>query len=468
MKKYTKLLKNTGLFAISSFGSKILTFLILPLYSFVLTTSEFGVVDIYLTTLNLLLPVISLSVFDAVFRFVIDAETHEKKLQYFQTGITFSVLCTAISVAILSIVLIFAKDQKINIFLFWMLLIIQMFVSCFQQFVRAIDKVAIYTVSSVLYTITYLLCNVILLVIFKLGVSGYLVSYVVAAFITCVYLAISAIPHIRILGKFKLSLKYLKVMLRYCTPLVPNAVLLWIMNAIDRWFILYFCGTDSNGLYAFACKIPTILSMITTVFFQAWQLSAIDETKEKDNSMSNKVYSAMIIACYVVSTLTLVLSQPILKMVTEQSYWKAAEYIPFLLLGVVFQTYASFYGTIYIAYKRTGAVLVTSAVGAIVNILGNAILIPYYGVQAACFITMISYLIVWLIRVYDTKKIFRIDANKLFVTISSLILLLQINLFFVFGFSIYNLLFVILMPIIIIVFERDTVTLLVNRIFKKR
>ena len=467
MSKYTKLIKNTRLFAISSFGSKILTFLILPLYSFVLTTTEFGIVDIYLTSLNLLLPVVSLSIFDAVFRFVIDAETSKKKLEFFQTGITFSLLCTFISSLVTLTVSLILKDQLVNIWLFWVLLIFQMFISCLQQFVRAIDSVKIYSVSSVLYTFSYLICNIILLVLLKYGVTGYLLSYVFAGIITSSYLIIASQSKIKQLGKFRLSLRHLKSMLRYCIPLTPNAILRWVMNTINRWFILYHCGMSSNGLYAFASKIPTMLSMLTGIFFQAWQLSAIDETKEKDRSFSNQVYSAITIVCFIVTTLILVFTRPMLEMFTEQSYWTAAEYIPFLLLGVVFQIYASFYGTIYIAYKKTWAILVTSAVGAVISIIGNALFVPLYGVQAACITTMISYFFVWVIRVVDTRRICIIEINKPFVVSSTLLMILQAVTFFIFDLFIVNLFFVVAMTAITFFMELHTFSAIYRTISRK-
>lgn len=467
MSKYTKLIKNTRLFAISSFGSKILTFLILPLYSFVLTTTEFGIVDIYLTSLNLLLPAVSLSIFDAVFRFVIDAETSKKKLEFFQTGITFSLLCTFISSLVTLTVSLILKDQLVNIWLFWVLLIFQMFISCLQQFVRAIDSVKIYSVSSVLYTFSYLICNIILLVLLKYGVTGYLLSYVFAGIITSSYLIIASQSKIKQLGKFRLSLRHLKSMLRYCIPLTPNAILLWVMNTINRWFILYHCGMSSNGLYAFASKIPTMLSMLTGIFFQAWQLSAIDETKEKDRSFSNQVYPAITIVCFIVTTLILVFTRPMLEMFTEQSYWTAAEYIPFLLLGVVFQIYASFYGTIYIAYKKTWAILVTSAVGAVISIIGNTLFVPLYGVQAACITTMISYFFVWVIRVVDTRRICIIEINKPFVVSSTLLMILQAVTFFIFDLFIVNLFFVVAMTAITFFMELHTFSAIYRTISRK-
>lgn len=468
MNKYKKLIKNTGIYAISSFGSKILTFLILPLYSYVLSTAEYGVVDIYLTTLNLLLPIVSLSIFDAVFRYVIDASSNDIKLQYFETGITFSLISSAVLVGITAVIPFFANISVSNVWLFCVVVITQLFISCMQQFSRAIDKISIFAISSGTYTLSYLVCNVIFLVFLKSGVTGYLCSYVVAGLLTLTYLIVSLIPHIKLLGIFHLSLKHLRVMLTYCVPLIPNAVLLWIMNAINRWFIIYFCGVDSNGLYAFASKIPTILSLFTSIFFQAWQISAIDELKEKDSSFSKQVYSTLSIVCYFGVTFLLAFVGPLMRLVTNESYWAATEYIPLLLLGVVFQTYSSFYGTIYIAYKKTWNVLITSAIGAAVSIIGNFVLIPIYGVQGACFTTMISYLCMWFIRVLDTKKLYLIKTNALYITISVVLMLLQATMCLLCKQTVYNTIFIVAMLVLTCTLERRTITSIINKRPKKR
>lgn len=468
MNKYKKLIKNTGVYAISNFGSKILTFLILPLYSFVLSPSEYGVVDIYLTTLNLLLPIVSLSIFDAVFRYVIDASNDNIKLQYFETGITFSLISSVVLAGIMVAIPYFVNTSKANIGLFCLIVITQLFISCMQQFARAIDKVSIFAISSSTYTLSYLVCNVIFLVFLKSGVNGYLCSYVIAGVVTLAYLIVTLIPHIKALGVFQLSLKHLKVMLTYCVPLIPNAVLLWIMNAINRWFIIYFCGADSNGLYAFAAKIPTILSLVTSIFFQAWQISAIDELKEKDSSFSKQVYETLSIACYFGVTFLLAFSRPIMQLVTDEAYWEAAAYIPLLLLSVVFQTFSSFYGTIYIAYKKTWNVLITSAVGATVSIVGNLVLIPIYGIQGACFTTMISYLCMWFIRVVDTKKLYFIKTNTLYVSLSVVLMLLQAAICLFWEQTVYNAIFIVAMLIITYKLERQTVKSLISKIPQKR
>lgn len=467
MGKYYKLLKNTGLFAIASFGSKILSFIMLPVYSYVLSTAEFGTVDIYLTTLNLLVPVVSLSIFDAVFRFVIGSDNEKSKLEYFKTGITFSCLC---SIAVLLFSLIIVGNfgtEKLNIMMLVFIVIVQIFISCIQQFVRAINQILLFSISSILYTFLYLICNIIFLVYFKLGVFGYLLSYVIANAITLIFLIGAISPIIKKMGKFHFELYGLNEMLRYCIPLIPNALLLWIMTASDRYFILYYCGTEYNGLYAAASKIPTILSVFTSVFFQAWQLSAIDEANELNSNFSSQVFNGLTIISYTVATLLMALSKPTVENLMSESFAMVWKYIPILLMGIVFQTYSSFYGTIYIAYKKTKSVLVTSALGAVVNIIGNAVFVPIYGVYAACFTTMFSFFIVWIVRIMDTKKNYHFKMNCKFIVASIIVLFVQMLILILKNALLYQTIFICFSPILIYALEKNELRKIINK-FRNR
>ena len=70
-------------------------------------------------------------------------------------------------------------------------------------------------------------------------------------------------------------------MLTYCVPLIPTAVFWWIMGVSDRYLVKWFVESDANGIYAVAYKIPTILTILATVFMDAWQLSAIAESGDR-------------------------------------------------------------------------------------------------------------------------------------------------------------------------------------------
>ena len=341
MNKLTKLLKNSGLFAISTFGSKILSFLMVPVYSYVLSTAEFGTADIYMTVLNLLVPIVSLSIFDAIFRYAIN-NTKENSLEYFETGITFSFIASAVFI-ILGVIFTFVFKQNIvNNVVLIATVIFQVFLSALQQFAKAVNKVSAFSISAILYTLSYLLGNILFLVVFRFGITGYLVSYMLAGVISVSYLCLAILPKEFKGIRFTFTLKRLKEMLGYCVPLIPNAVLLWIITASNRFFLLHYCGVESNGIYAVANKIPLVLSLFTSVFFQAWQISAIDETKEKNNDFSARIINGLVSMSAIGSSAILLLSKFVIDNFFNEQYAAASEYIPFLLLGVVFQCFASF------------------------------------------------------------------------------------------------------------------------------
>ena len=66
---YRRLLSNTVLFSVSTFGSKILLFLLTPFYTSILTAAEYGVTDLIIQTGNVLIPLVSMGIINAVLRF---------------------------------------------------------------------------------------------------------------------------------------------------------------------------------------------------------------------------------------------------------------------------------------------------------------------------------------------------------------------------------------------------------------
>ncbi|MBP3560380.1 MAG: oligosaccharide flippase family protein [Clostridia bacterium] len=463
MNKLTKLLKNSGLFAISTFGSKILSFLMVPVYSYVLSTAEFGTADIYMTVLNLLVPIVSLSIFDAIFRYAIN-NTKENSVEYFETGITFSFIASAVFI-ILGVIFTFVFKQSIvNNVVLIATVIFQVFLSALQQFAKAVNRVSAFSVSAILYTLSYLLGNILFLVVFRFGITGYLVSYMLAGVISVSYLCLAILPQEFKGIRFTFTLKRLKEMLGYCVPLIPNAVLLWIITASNRFFLLHYCGVESNGIYAVANKIPLVLSLFTSVFFQAWQISAIDETKEKNNDFSARIINGLVSMSAIGSSAILLLSKFVVDNFFNEQYATSSEYIPFLLLGVVFQCFASFYGTIYIAYKKTTAVMTTSAVAAIISVIGNVVLMPKYGVQAACFTTMISFFVMWIIRMVHTRKIYHVRVNLPLLIVSCLLICIQAVLRITVASELLQILCSFATVAIVLFFNRE----LFSQLFKKR
>lgn len=422
MDKYKKLINNSLIFAIGNLGTKVIAILLVPLYTYYLTPSEYGITDLITTSTNLLLPIVSLSIFDAVLRFVMDQDADKESV--LTNGIVVSFTGLLLSLLLYPMALNFMNADLV--LALYILLFLQIFYSIFSQFARGIGRVRLFASSGVIVAVFLLFLNLLFIVYLKMGIFGYLLSLILSTTSGVIFLAF----FLRINKYFfwsKLNKNLIKKMLIYSIPLIPNSLMWWITNASGRFFILYYLGLSANGLYAVANKFPSLLSILYSIFFQAWQLSAIEEfdSKESGNFFST-IFNFFTFVMFTGSSIFLVFLKPILSITVEASYFVTWKYIPFLLLGVVFSSFSSFITASYIAAKETKGVFITSIYGALINLIGNFILIPIFGLTGASISVMISFFVTWLIRMKDTSTIVTLYLNKLNLCLNLFLICIQI------------------------------------------
>ena len=81
------LMKNTIIFTLGNFGSKLISFFLIPLYTNVLTTTEYGVVDLVVTVGTVAVPVLTLNISESVMRFALDKDADKQKITQIGTGV---------------------------------------------------------------------------------------------------------------------------------------------------------------------------------------------------------------------------------------------------------------------------------------------------------------------------------------------------------------------------------------------
>lgn len=243
-------------------------------------------------------------------------------------------------------------------------------------------------------------------------------------------------------------------MIKYSLPLIPNAFAWWINSSADRYFILAFVGASANGIYAVASKIPTLLNIVSQIFFQSWQMSAVEEFNSKDASdFYSKTFNYFAAFQFIgVAGLILIL-KPLMKFMVSPSYYIAWIYIPFLLLAVMYSSLSGFLGTTYTAAKKTAGVFLTTIIGAISNTVLGLILVPWLGVQGASFAGCLSFAIVLVIRLIDTKRFMPIKTDKKNF-LNHVVILSMILVLFIDSDLIYEITTELLMFIIILFFNR--------------
>ncbi len=417
--QYRKLATNTVLLAVSTFSSKLLVFFLLPLYTRVLSPESFGRADMLVQTANLLLPIVSIGIMHSVVRFGLDR--HYSRRSVFTTGavVLFIGLCI-----FAGIIPLFSRVSYVAEYAPLLLLYVftSLLRSLFSQFVRTQHYLRLYALDGLLSTIFNILFNVLFLVVLSMDVTGYLLAVVASDLLSCLFLFTVASLH-KFFRLSSLNKSVTKAMLFYALPLIPNQMFWWITNVSDRFFIIYFLGEAQNGLYAASYKIPTIISIASTIFIEAWQLSSVSEKNPlKRQHFFSEVFSGLQALCFVAAAGLILVCRFIMMIFVDELYFEAWRYIPILIMATIFSCFVSFLGSIYMVEKRSVVTLITMLAGAGSNIALNIILIPKFGVYGAALATVASYLIVFIIRAISTRQYLKLKLNILKMIINLVLL----------------------------------------------
>lgn len=427
MNSYKKLLNNSFLFAIGNFGSKIILLLLVPLYTYYLTTAEYGFADLVTTSTILLLPIVSANVFDAALRFTMDKE--ESQSQVLSNSVFVGVLGAIAAVSLYPLLSLLEIDQNMLNYTY-VILLLQVFQNILSQFARGLGKIKVFAINGIWMTLVMSIANVILLTRYDMGIAGYLLSIVIANVASIGYLIV-ALKIWRFLDLSHINKPLVKTMLAYALPIIPNSIMWWLISASNRYFILGFLTASANGIYAVANKVPAILSLVTSIFTQSWQLSAIEEYESENKSeFYSKVFSYYSSLLFLGTSSILVVLKLFMASFIAPEYYEAWQSVPFLLLGVVFSSFSAFLGTNYLAAKETRGVFRTSVYGGLVSVVLNFWLIPYFGLIGAGVANMISFAIMWILRIFDTKRYIVIVMNTQIMIANLVLVGCQIGILF--------------------------------------
>lgn len=409
--KIKKLSQNTLLFTISGFGTRIVSFFLVPFYTYVLSTDEYGKVDLVTTTVQLLIPILTINIQDAVLRFSLDEKYQKEDV----VAVGFQTIC--LSTIVISFGLFVLKffgiiTLEVNYILFlYVSFIVGAINNNLSMYIKAKNQVRVLAVWGITNTIITCICNLFLLLVLKIGVNGYMIAYVSGTFVADIGMFLSG-NVLCDLKKSQNTSKIICTMLFYSAPLIANSLGWWINNASDRYILTYFCGAAINGVYAVSYKIPSILSALQSIFYNAWSVSSITEFDADDtDGFIGDTYTVYSSLSFLVCSLIMLLNIYIARLLYSKDFFMAWRYVPLLLIGTVFNGLGLFNGCIYTAVKRTKYISITTIISALINTLLNFLLIPIVGAYGAAFATMVGYSAIWLTRIIGLKKIIRMKVD---------------------------------------------------------
>lgn len=411
MNQYKYLFKNMGLLTLSSFATKLLSFFLVPLYTNILTTTEYGTYDLMNTTIGVLMPILTLNVQDAVMRFAMDKKQNRKAI----VSVAMKILFVANAIVALGLIIngIFGFSTLISDYavFFFLMFFIQTVSGVVTYYVRGVDRIADLSVSSVLVSIFTISCNIIFLVVFNWRLNGYFLANIIGPLVQIIYLIIRAdmIHDTDLKSDFAAEKK---AMLDYSKPMIANSVAWWINNTSDRYVVIFFCGLAENGIYSVASKIPSILNIFQSIFSQAWTLSAVKDFDPEDkNGFFANTYRAYNCMMVLICSGIIVADKILASFLYAKDFYVAWRYVPWLTIAIVFGSLSGYIGGFFSAVKNSKIFAQSTVVGAVSNIILNLILTPILGALGAAIATAVCYFVVWAMRYWHSKKFIKLRIN---------------------------------------------------------
>ena len=410
-KKYSMLVSNTILFAVSNFGSKLVSLFIQPYLTYALESPDvMGVTKLMQAVTNLLIPVVSLGVSYAVIRFGLDK--NQDKASVFMNGLATILLGFGLMVLCWPAVRLIPNAADYLVLLYLCVLASCLRTLC-TQFIRARMRNRLVAADGVMTTASLLLFYLLFLSVLNMGATGYLLALFCSDLCSAVFVFVAGGC-----GKFfdlrKFDRPLWGEMLRYCVPMIPAAISFWIINASDQFYVQAMCdgvgGRSSEawvGLLGVGYFLPQLITFVGQFFYEAWQLSAVTEEEERE-TFFNRVFRAFASVLFCCAAGIIWLCQPLMNLF-RADYFEAWQFVPFLVLASMCTCLNNFLNSVYVVYKRSSSSLVTMLAGAALNLVLNYLFILWFGPVGVTSASFLSLLLVFVLRAYSTRGLLVIN-----------------------------------------------------------
>lgn len=406
-----RLLTNTLILSVGTLCTKGMMFFMAPLFTRWLTSYEYGEFDLLVSYISLLLPILTLSSGEAIFRFLLDADNLNEKNKWLSTAL-FIYFLSMIIAGVSTVVII--KITYIDSFLaiaFLSYFCAEIMYNFCMSVMRGLKKLQYYTLGNIVSVLTMSLAVFLCVKKFSWGLPGILMGYAIGD-ITAVFIMLFLSQIFMNIHFSAISIDAIKEIILYAVPMIPNAISWWIISVFDRSLVSSILGTNINGIYAIANKIPNLCQTFFSIFHLSWQQSATEAANDQDrdiyySGIFNELIKGVISICIIV----LSFNYWFFKILFNVEYFTGYYHAPILVFSLIFLLGSQFLGGIYVAQKESWKNGRTTIFGALTDIIFNAVLIRTIGLYAASLSTLLSYFVLFIIRWIDIQKNFKITIN---------------------------------------------------------
>lgn len=467
MKKSKELAKNTFIIFFGTMCTKLITFILLPLYTGILSTEEYGTVDLLTTLVSLLIPIVTFQVEQAVFRELIEYRDDEEQQKRIISSAFYSLIMQCVIYCILFLVIYPFINNEYKIFLA-LNVITTIFSSLFLQISRGLGDNKKYAIGSFISAFFTIIFNVLLLVVIKLRVNGMLIGIMGGQIVSAIYLFFY-LKLYKFINRKKFNKKTVKELWKYSIPLIPNSLSWWVFSSSDRVIVSLFLGLSMNGILSAASKFSAAYTILYNTFDRSWIESISVHINDGDiEEYFNKMFNE-ILKIFTSIMLVLISTMPfIYNIMINKKFLLGYKLVPILMVGALFNVVQGLIVVVYAAKKDTKSIAKTSFAAALINILIHFGLLKFIGIYAAAISTLGAYLIIAIYRFIDVKKRYlNVKIDKKTMLFSTIILSVEIAIYYSNN-LILKIVSIVASIIVAFIFNKNSISFIKNMILNKK
>ena len=403
------LLGNTLIFALGGLAVKAVSLVLMPLYTTALTAGEYGTAELLNSAIEIVLPLLSAGVVEALYRFSIDDDV--PKDQLFANSLLVlggGGLCTGVLCALGSV--LWNMEHAGSFFVLFCSVCV---FKATTQLARGLGHVRRFVAYGLINALAMVVSTYLLLVRAHTGIEGYLWSYTIGYLVGGLVAFLGSAEY-RLLAPFRIDRALLRRMLVYSLPLVPNLLSWWLVSVSGRYVVLWGSGVVAAGLFTAASKMPALVNIVASVFQQAWQYSTAREIDSPDRgAFFGSVLRGYSLATLSTAGLVIALNRPISRVMLQAEFAEGWRYVPLLMLVASFGVISIFFESFYQALKNSGVLMASTALGAGVNVVLGVALVPFMGPWGAGLAGAVAYMLVLVVRARDLRRRINLPIDRL-------------------------------------------------------
>lgn len=404
-----KLLKDILIYGLGMVSVKVFNFLFIPFLTKYVKAEQFGEYDLISSIILLLIPLVTFEISDGIYRYVLTAKSMEEKNKYIGNGLIVLLKGIGLSVVILIIIYLTKLNNKIPYLLYnYVWLIMAATNGVFAQIIRGLEKTLIFSINAVIFSISTILLNIIMVVLLNMNIRGLILANMVGFIISNIFLLSYILLTTNITESIDRATQV--VLIKFSAPLIFSTISWWVMNVSDRYLAAEFVGLKQLGIYSMANRFSMMLAFVYTIFELGWQNMSIKSFNSNNKEeLYSKIFNLLASILLSIVVLSLIFIKSFIGVFVAKEYYMAYRYIPLLLLAMVFNSFSSFYGIGYLAMKNTKGTVRTAVIACVINIIINLIFMPKYGISIAVISTFLAFFIMSVIRIVEMRDYFKVQ-----------------------------------------------------------